>query len=126
MRPTGDFPQTLSGGRDHVLRRLGSGGTSTVFLAHDTLLRRDVAVKRMHGAEVTAETSLRLRREAQIIAALRHPNLVAVFDTSATLQIETIATHAQRVDHCTGTLRTVRGPDRRWLVEPAGVRCTSE
>jgi eukaryotic-like serine/threonine-protein kinase len=80
MRPTGDFPQTLSGGRYLLVRRLGSGGTSTVFLAHDTLLRRDVAVKRLHGAEVTAETALRLRREAQIMAALRHPNLVAVFD----------------------------------------------
>jgi eukaryotic-like serine/threonine-protein kinase len=80
MRSTGDFPQTLSGGRYHVLRRLGSGGTSTVFLARDTLLQRDVALKRLHGAEVTAETSLRLRREAQIMAALRHPNLVAVFD----------------------------------------------
>jgi serine/threonine-protein kinase len=80
MRSTGDFPQTLSGGRYHVLRRLGSGGTSTVFLAHDTLLQRDVAVKRLHGAEVTPETSRRLRREAQIMAALRHPNLVAVFD----------------------------------------------
>jgi hypothetical protein len=46
-------------------------------------------------------------------------------ESSATLQIDTIATHAQRVDHCTGTLRTVRGRDGRWLVEPAGVRCTS-
>jgi serine/threonine protein kinase len=80
MRSTSEFPQTLSDGRYHVLRRLGSGGTSTVFLAYDTLLERDVAVKRLHGAEVTAETSRRLRREAQIMAALRHPNLVTIFD----------------------------------------------
>jgi hypothetical protein len=52
-------------------------------------------------------------------------SVVAAGESSATVDIETVATHFDRVDHCTGTLRTVRGPDRRWLVEPAGVRCTS-
>jgi len=65
------------------------------------------------------------------LASLRHIEFerVQIVDrshTSATLQIETIATHTERVDHCTGTLRTVRDQDGRWLVEPAGVRCTSE
>jgi hypothetical protein len=35
------------------------------------------------------------------------------------------ATHVQRVDHCSGTVRTVRGRDGRWLLEPNGVSCTS-
>jgi serine/threonine protein kinase len=67
-------------GRYRVIRRLGVGGTATVFLARDERLEREVAVKRIHGAEVTAETALRLQREARIMASLRHPNLVTVFD----------------------------------------------
>ena len=71
---------TLFCGRYLVLRRLGSGGTATVFLAEDQRLGREVAVKRIHGAEVTAATAERLRREARIMASLRHRNLVTVLD----------------------------------------------
>ena len=71
---------TLFCGRYRVMRRLGSGGTATVFLAEDDKLGRPVAVKRLHGAEVTDETAERLRREARIMASLRHPNLVDVYD----------------------------------------------
>jgi serine/threonine-protein kinase len=67
-------------GRYRVVRRLGTGGTATVFLAEDERLGRRVAVKRLHGAEVTDETAERLRREARIMASLRHPNLVTVYD----------------------------------------------
>src|SRR3954452_21191607 len=67
-------------GRYRRVRRLGAGGTATVFLARDERLEREVAVKRVHGAEVTAETAQRLQREARIMASLRHPNLVTVFD----------------------------------------------
>jgi serine/threonine protein kinase len=67
-------------GRYRVVRRLGAGGGGAVFLAQDELLGREVAVKRLHGAEVTAETAQRLRREARITASLRHPGLVTVYD----------------------------------------------
>src|SRR3954452_4427917 len=70
----------LFAGRYRAVRRLGVGGTATVFLARDERLEREVAVKRIHGAEVTAETALRLQREARFMASLRHPNLVTVFD----------------------------------------------
>jgi hypothetical protein len=46
-------------------------------------------------------------------------------DASVTVTIQTVATHDDRVDHCAGTLRTVRGDGGRWVVEPAGVRCAS-
>ena len=73
-------PATLFCGRYRVVRRLGSGGTATVFLAEDQTLGREVAVKRLHGAEVTEATAERLRREARIMASLHHPNLVTVLD----------------------------------------------
>jgi serine/threonine-protein kinase len=73
-------PATLFCGRYRVVRRLGSGGTATVFLAEDQTLGREVAVKRLHGAEVTEVTAERLRREAQIMASLHHLNLVTVLD----------------------------------------------
>jgi len=73
-------PATLFCGRYLVVRRLGSGGTATVFLAEDQRLRRQVAVKRLHGVEVTETTAERLRREARIMASLHHPNLVTVLD----------------------------------------------
>src|SRR4051794_12921804 len=66
--------------RYRSVRRLGHGGTATVFLARDERLEREVAIKRVHGAEVTATTAKRLWREARIMASLRHPNLVAIYD----------------------------------------------
>jgi len=71
---------TVFAGRYRVVRRLGAGGTAAVFLARDERLDRDVAVKRLHGAEVTAETAQRLQNEARIMASLHHPNLVTVYD----------------------------------------------
>src|SRR3712207_107933 len=73
-------PATLFCGRYRVVRRLGSGGTAPGVLAEDQTLGRHVAVKRLHGAEVTEETAERLRREARIMASLHHPNLVTVLD----------------------------------------------
>src|ERR687893_2672283 len=71
---------TVFAGRYQLIRRLGAGGTAAVFLARDMRLGREVAVKRLHGAEVTAQTAQRLQREARIMASLRHPNLLPVYD----------------------------------------------
>ena len=55
----------------------------------------------------------------------RRAAIVARDNTGATIEIETIATHDDRVDRCTGTLRTIPRESGGWLVEPAGVRCDS-
>jgi serine/threonine-protein kinase len=76
MRPDGLFA-----GRYRLERRLGLGGMSTVQLAFDTRLERQVAVKVL--AEHLAEDSsfvARFRREALAAARLVHPNIVQVFD----------------------------------------------
>ena len=69
-------------GRYRLDGRLGAGGMSTVFLATDTVLERQVAVKLL--AEHLAEDDdfvARFRREALAAARLQHPNIVQVFDS---------------------------------------------
>jgi serine/threonine protein kinase len=73
-------PGTVLAERYRVVRHLGSGAMGTVHLAEDEVLRRPVAIKRVH-AEPESEYGRRIRREARLGASLTHPNLVAVFDT---------------------------------------------
>jgi len=64
-----------------VVALIGSGGMGEVYRAHDTRLQRDVALKVL-PASFTHDAD-RLRRfelEARSVAALNHPNIVAVFD----------------------------------------------
>src|SRR5919199_5140772 len=69
-------------GRYRLERRLGAGGMSTVFLAHDRVLERPVAVKLLaeHLSDDEAFVA-RFRREALAAAKLQHPNIVQVFDS---------------------------------------------
>ena len=72
---------TVIDGRYRVIAKLGSGGMADVYLAHDELLGRQVAVKvlqdRFAGDQQFVE---RFRREASAAASLSHPNIVAIFD----------------------------------------------
>ena len=77
---TASVPELRFADRYRVVRRLGSGGAGTVFLAEDERLGRQVAVKRMH-ADSPEDVARRFDREARLGASLNHPNLVAVYDT---------------------------------------------
>ena len=68
-------------GRYEVLRFLGAGAMGEVYLARDASLKRDVAVKVLRGGG-SGEAALhaRLMREAQAMARLSHPNVVAVYE----------------------------------------------
>ncbi len=72
---------TVLSGRYRLQAKLGSGGMSTVFLARDQTLDREVAVKVMHR-EMTeqADQLERFRQEARAVAKISHPNVVAVID----------------------------------------------
>ncbi|MEM6996602.1 MAG: serine/threonine-protein kinase, partial [Myxococcota bacterium] len=70
-------------GRYAVLETLGRGGMGIVFRAYDPKLRREVAIKRLHKSVVGEKTGARLVREAQALAQLSHPNVVAVYDVEA-------------------------------------------
>ena len=67
--------------RYRIERNVGRGGMAEVFLAHDLLLDRPVALKVLF-AEYANDPNFveRFRREAQSAAGLTHPNIVAVYD----------------------------------------------
>ncbi|MGZ8469747.1 MAG: protein kinase domain-containing protein [Gemmatirosa sp.] len=96
-RHTGEFvaPETTGVTMDEVLaklrrqlgpayelgERIGSGGFAEVFLARDLRLKREVAVKVTRpDFAVNAIMMQRFRREAEVIAALRHPHIMPIYD----------------------------------------------
>ncbi|MEW1914219.1 protein kinase [Kitasatospora sp. NPDC085895] len=74
--------RSVGKGRYVLEAPLGAGGMASVFRAHDTVLDRTVAVKTLH-ADLARDPSFRarFRREARAVAALNHPNIVAVHDS---------------------------------------------
>lgn len=69
-------------GKYRILERLGHGGMADVYRAYQASLDRDVALKVLHPYLMSGEEDFvgRFRREARAAAALRHPNIVQVFD----------------------------------------------
>lgn len=72
-------------GKYRVLKRLGEGATSEVFLARDEFHGRDVAIKRLRASAVgDARDDRYVERffaaEAALVGRLQHPNVVQIFD----------------------------------------------
>ncbi|MDQ3725804.1 MAG: PASTA domain-containing protein [Actinomycetota bacterium] len=92
--------------RYRVLRRLGSGGMADVWLAEDTHLQRQVALKVLHARYLQDQEFIsRFQREAEHAAGLQHPNIVAVFDRGQDGPVNYIA------------MRYVEGPTLKELIE---------
>src|SRR5215471_19257608 len=74
----------LAPGRYKLVEKLGVGGMGVVYLAEDPQLGRQVAIKLMDpktsGTQSASEGRGRLLREAQALAQLSHPNVIAVYD----------------------------------------------
>ena len=67
--------------RYEIIRRLGSGGMADVYLARDTQLGRQVAIKVLYKRYARDDEFVaRFRREAQSAAALNHPHIVSIYD----------------------------------------------
>jgi serine/threonine-protein kinase len=67
-------------GHYEVLALIGAGGMGEVYRARDTKLGRDVAIKLLPPRFARdAERLARFRREAQVLAALNHPNIAAIY-----------------------------------------------
>lgn len=66
-----------------IVGQLGKGGMGEVYRARDSRLQREVAVKVLPAEfSANAERVLRFRREAEILAALNHPHIAAIYDVS--------------------------------------------
>lgn len=92
--------------RYRVLRRLGGGGMADVWLAEDTHLQRQVALKILHRRFLQdQEFVARFQREAEHAAGLTHPNIVAVYDRGSDGDVNYIA------------MRYVQGPTLKELID---------
>jgi eukaryotic-like serine/threonine-protein kinase len=63
-----------------LVEQIGRGGMASVYLAQDTELGREIAIKVLNMPEMTSEIAQRMIREARIISRLEHPGIVPVHD----------------------------------------------
>jgi len=76
------IPTTI--GRYQIIRPLGSGGMADVYLARDTSLGREVAVKSPKVEGLSAEVMARFDVEARAVARLEHPAIVPLYEYGRT------------------------------------------
>ena len=77
-------PETLLGrhllGRYEILVEIGRGGRGVVYLAHDSVLDRQVAIKLVRRDRLPAGDAHRFEREARAAAKMDHPSIVTLYD----------------------------------------------
>ncbi|MFC6633025.1 serine/threonine-protein kinase [Microbulbifer taiwanensis] len=73
-------PEQAQLGRYRIERTLGAGGMGVVYLAEDTRLQRQVAIKKLRRDAAGESASARIHSEAQLLAKLNHPNIVQLYD----------------------------------------------
>jgi len=110
--PTLVQPEGVSLSRYQVLREIGRGATSTVYLARDPSLGIELALKVFHPPARLTEACQRFFAQARLVAGLRHPGVVAIYDLDE-------ATRTLVMEHLSGgSLR-----DRLAAARPAGLPC---
>jgi tRNA A-37 threonylcarbamoyl transferase component Bud32 len=93
-------------GKVRVEKLLAQGGMAEVYLGTHLTLARPVAVKVLHShVEEEQEMRLRFQREARVVAALRHPNIVQIFD------FDTLDGHPYIV------MEYLKGPSLAWYLK---------
>jgi eukaryotic-like serine/threonine-protein kinase len=78
LREAASFPD-FSGTRYSIIRKIGSGGMGTIYLAEDCTLERNVAVK-VSDLAPSPDLAARMQQESRLIAMLEHPGIVPVHD----------------------------------------------
>ncbi len=81
LSTTPSVPTSFANGRYQVKKMLGEGGKKKVYLAHNTLLDRDIAIYLIKTEKLDETGRTRITREAQAMARLGdHPNIATVYD----------------------------------------------
>ncbi len=95
-------------GRYRVLQHLGGGGSSEVYLAEDTFMRRKVALKVLRRRDANDREITNFEREVRCASMINHPNIVTVLDVGAADDLQYIA--SEYVDGETLRQRMQGGP----------------
>jgi serine/threonine-protein kinase len=95
-------------GSYEILRPLGAGGMGEVYLAHDTRLARNVALKVLRPDLANRERVAYFRREALAASGLNHPNILTIYEIGVHEGTEFIAT--EHVEGMTLRARLKSGP----------------
>ncbi len=107
MSPGEGQPRWL-GGRYALGEIIGQGGMSTVYRSHDHQMARDVAVKVFHAGPEISDADERFRREVMVLAGLRDPGIITVFDAELDVAAPYLVT--ELVTGPTLSQRIRRGP----------------
>src|SRR5262245_56668139 len=79
-------------GQYEIVAPLGAGGMGQVYRAKDTKLHRDVAIKILPQAFADQpDRVIRFEREAQLLAALNHPNIAQIYGTEESAGVRALA-----------------------------------
>jgi serine/threonine-protein kinase len=96
-------------GAYHIVEPIGAGGMGEVYRAHDDRVGRDVALKVLpHRLATDEEARVRFQREAKAIAAISHPNIVALYEFEQEGDLAYVVTELLEGDTLRGLLE--RGP----------------
>ncbi len=109
-------------GSYQIAEEVGKGGAATVYRAYQHQLERWVAIKIMQSDTASPGFLARFRREAKAIAALRHPNILTIYDYGeeqgiAYIVMEYVAGGTLKA-HLTG--QPMEWPDAATLILPVG------
>jgi len=113
-------------GRFVVLRLLGMGGMGVVYSAYDELLGRRVALKLVRTDRHGGDAHARILHEAKALARLSHPNVVQIYEVSASagrvfLAMEHVEGRTLRewtaARRASGGAAALPGDDRRELLD---------
>jgi predicted ATPase/serine/threonine protein kinase len=92
-----------------ILTQLGSGGMGQVYLAEDTRLKRNVALKLLRSFLTKDSAQLRrFEQEASAVSALNHPNILTIYEIGQEDPVHFIAT--EFIDGATLRMKMTRGP----------------
>src|SRR5512132_2081124 len=96
-----------------ILAPIGAGGMGEVYSARDTRLDRDVAIKVLPEHRAQSPVALaRFERESKAVAALSHPNILALYDVGNEQGISFAVTELLEGETLRGRLRRGAVPSR--------------